>query len=167
MNTKTIFLFGLAGVGKSFLARHIAHTFGYYLYEGDEDITPAMRTAIACKTEFTDSMRDEFFEIMTKKILDLQKQHAHLVIAQGLYRNRHRKYLIKHIPGLQLVWVVASNPVINERIMKREGIAIAPDYAKSIQKNFEEPEMDVIRLHNEGSLSSIEKELELMCHENN
>jgi gluconokinase len=165
LNKRTIFLFGLAGAGKSFLAKHICRKFGYFLYEGDEDITPAMRSAIANKTDFTDEVRDEFFYIMAEKIITLQRVHEYVVIAQGLYRNRHRNYLLQTISGLELVWVHASDELIRERLIKRDGIAITPEYAIAIRKNFEIPCMHVLKVSNDGPVESVESKLELFGDE--
>lgn len=151
----TLFLFGLAGVGKSFLAEHIAKKYAYYLYEGDDDITPDMRNAIAEKRHFTDEMRDEYFRIVADRILELQKKHQNIVVAQGLYKNKHRHYLMSRIPDLQFVWVQASQEKILERLQQRDGIAVSPEYAKKIQANFEVPDMPVMEFLNEGPIVDV------------
>lgn len=155
MNKRTLFLFGLAGVGKSCLAKYVADNFGYYLYEGDEDITPAMRSAIAGNRDFTDQMRDEFFEQMTEKILMLQKEHEYIVVAQGLYKNEHRRFLLEKISSLELLWVTASDAVISQRLLKRDGVSVSPEYAEIIKKNFELPDIEVQKVHNEGELREV------------
>jgi len=140
-NKKTLFLFGLSGVGKSYLANYLAINHGFHSYEADDDLTPAMKEAIQNKTHFTDKMRDEFFELITVKIFELQKSHEKIVVSQGLYKNKHRKYLIQKIPNLELIWVKASNQVLVERIKAQGRSDITLEYAKSISANFEEPEI--------------------------
>lgn len=158
MNKKTLFLFGLAGAGKSHLGKYLSANYGYHQYEGDDDITPAMIHAIESGTHFTDEMRNEFFEIVADKILELQKTHEKIVVSQGLYKNIHRKYLLERIPNLELVWVKASNAVMLERLKERAGVEISEEYAKSIRVNFEEPDMGVIELVNDGDTEGLDLE---------
>ena len=53
-----VFLFGLAGAGKTYCGRLIAEELGYFSYDLDVDCTPQMRAAIAEGRPFTDQMRD-------------------------------------------------------------------------------------------------------------
>jgi gluconokinase len=152
LNKRVIFLFGLVGAGKSYIASQIADTYGYYCHEGDDDLTPSMKEAIEFRLHFTDQMRADFFRILSEKILLLQKKHEYIVVSQGLYKNKHRQFLLETIPNLELVWVTASDSLIYERLMKREGVPVDKDYAKNIRANFENPVMDVHTLVNEGSI---------------
>lgn len=154
-SSKTLFLFGLAGSGKSFLAKKIATQFGYYHYEGDDDFTPAIKQAIATGSQFTDEMRWEFVRLLADRILELQKIHEKLVVSQALYKNIHRKFLLEKVPKLELVWVKASDDLIVERINQRGGAGISLDYVKAIQANFEEPDMKVLELENEYCYSAL------------
>lgn len=148
MNNKTIFLFGLAGSGKSYLANYISKQYGYFHYEGDDDLTMSMKQAIGDGRQFTDVMRAEFFHIIADRILELQKSHEKIVVSQAMYKNIHRNYLLSRIPELKLVWVKASDEVILERIQKRGIKGVDEAYVKAIRANFELPEMEVIEIEN-------------------
>jgi gluconokinase len=152
LNKRVIFLFGLVGVGKSYLARYIADRYGYYCHEGDDDLTSSMKEAIQSRRHFTDQMRSEFFSNLSEKILELQKNHEYIVISQGLYKNKHRQFLIDRIPNLELVWVTASDEVLYQRLVQREGFPVDKNYAENIRANFESPEMNIHTLINEGSV---------------
>jgi len=156
INKKTLFLFGLAGVGKSYLAKYLSAHHGFYQYEGDDDVTPAMRQAIETGQHFTNEMRAEFVGILANKILELQRTHEKIVVSQGLYKNAHRKYLLDNVPNLQLVWVKASDAVMLERIKARGGVEITEEYAKSIRVNFEEPDMEVLEVVNDGDVEGLD-----------
>jgi gluconate kinase len=148
--SKILFLFGLAGSGKSYLANLIAQRFGYFNYEGDDDLTPSMKEAIRLGNSFNDQMRLEFFQVVAARILELSKVHRKIVVSQGLYKNLHRKYLLASIPNLQFVWVRASDDVILKRIRSRGDAGIGEDYVKAIRANFEEPDLSVIQIDNSG-----------------
>jgi gluconokinase len=148
-NITTLFLFGLAGSGKSYLANFIAKEYGYFHYEGDDDLTPSMKQAIKAGAQFTDAMRMEFFQIIGDRILELRKEHDKIVVSQAMYKNIHRNYLLSRFPDLQLVWVKASDEVIMERIQKRGIKGVDEAYVKAIRANFEEPEMNVKEIIND------------------
>lgn len=146
---RVFFLFGLAGSGKSYLANYISKEFGYYHYEGDDDLTPSMKQAIKDGAQFTDEMRMEFFQIIGDRISELRKVHDKIVVSQAMYKNIHRNYLLSRFPDLQLVWVKASDEVIMERIQKRGIKGVDEAYVKAIRANFEEPEMNVKEIIND------------------
>ncbi len=152
LNERTLFLFGLSGVGKSFLTNYLSMNHGFYQYEADDDLTPAMKKAIRDKTHFTEEVRDEFFQIVANRVLELQKVHKRLAVSQAAYKNIHRKYLLERIPNLELVWVQASDKVLVERIRMRDGLGISEDYARIIRANFEDPDMEVLEILNEGDV---------------
>jgi gluconokinase len=145
---KILFLFGLAGSGKSYLANLIAKRYGYFNYEGDDDLTPSMKEAIRLGNSFSDQMRLEFFQVIAARILELSKVYPKIVVSQGLYRNIHRKYLLDSIPNLKLVWVRANDDVVLKRIRSRGVAGIGEDYVRVIRANFEEPDFCVIEIDN-------------------
>jgi adenylylsulfate kinase-like enzyme len=54
-----VFLYGVAGVGKSFCAELLARRLGYKSYDLDQHVTPAMQAAAREGRSFTDEMRDQ------------------------------------------------------------------------------------------------------------
>lgn len=133
-----IFLFGVAGVGKSFAGREISARTGYHHYELDRDLTPAIRAAIANKQPFTDAMRDEFFEVALRRIKEIAKEHPKTIFTQGAYKERHRDFLRRHVPELEFIWIQAPDDLVLERLLRR-GERVSPDYAAVLQRAFEAP----------------------------
>ncbi|HSB94870.1 MAG TPA: hypothetical protein VLC91_00365, partial [Spongiibacteraceae bacterium] len=60
----TLFLFGLAGGGKSYVGNLIGRLAGWRVYDADDDLTDEMKQALAEHRPFTPPMRDRFFEIV-------------------------------------------------------------------------------------------------------
>jgi len=143
-----IFLFGLAGAGKSYLGRIIAERFAYTPYDLDRDLTPTMIAAVAAGKPFTDAMRDEYFEVVIQRIAELASLHPRLVLMQGAYRERHRSRVQREYPEMQFVWIDAPLALIQQRLSMR-GDAISPEYAAVIMKSFEPPPPDAKRLVND------------------
>lgn len=136
---RVIFFFGMSGAGKSYVGDIIgAFNKDCYVYHADEDITDAMEKALKSKRPFTDQMRDEFFAIIATKIRNLIKQYDQVVITQGAYKQKHRDYIAREVPGIEMIWVDASQDIIHERLKQRlEGISI--ESADALVKDFEEP----------------------------
>lgn len=133
-----LFFFGLAGAGKTFCGNLISERLGYYCYDLDVDCTPSMREAIATGTPFTDTMRDEFFGIVSHRIGELKKKHSKVLVMQAAYKERHRALVAAEHPGLALVWVDAPDELITRRLQAR-GDAVSAEYATKIRANFQPP----------------------------
>ena len=190
----TLFVFGLAGAGKSYLGELLQRRAGYYWYEGDQDLTVAMRDYVGRGLPFTEEMRDEFFEQLFQKIIDLQKQHERLVVTQAAYKRRHREQL-QTISNLQCLWVDCSPAVIIKRLSRLrsdrlENISLSKqnsnlarccsvdqehnvdalcrvtvEYARSIWQNFEPPSPSCPKIiNNSGDEELIEQILTLYGH---
>ena len=133
-----IFLFGLSGAGKSYCGKLFASRLGYEFYDLDTDMTPAMRQAISEGRPFTDEIRDEFFEVVCKRIGELRREHRKIVFAQGAYKELHRGKVRFAHPSIEFIWIDAPDDIIVARI-KARGIGVSSAYAASIRAHFEAP----------------------------
>lgn len=136
---KVLFLFGVSGAGKSYVGDIIGEfNKNCYVYHADDDITEEMKTALKNKKPFTDKIRNRFFDLIIAKIKILIHQYEQVVITQGAYKQKHRDLLLKEIPGMELIWVDASQDIIHKRLLHRQnGISIAS--ADALVKDFEAP----------------------------
>lgn len=149
-----ILLFGVAGVGKTYLGATLSAPLSYYHYELDRDLTPAMLLALREGREFTEEIRDEFFQHAVNRIHDILSQYPRVIFTQGAYKERHRAFLRQHVPGLECVWVTAPEAIVQERLRGRGG-AVTGDYAKLIHHNFEKPPSGRVFLND----TSVQEEL--------
>lgn len=145
-------LFGLPGVGKTFVGTIFQEEFGFYFYEGDMAITEEMKQAIQTKTVFTDEMRDVFFEKLIRKIKILHRHYPNLVISQMFIKEKYRQLLLQAIPKAQFFLVTTTETIRESRLLQRTEYPLDPEYARIMCRNFEEPEIryDVIRNNSEG-----------------
>ncbi len=136
---RVIFFFGMSGAGKSYVGDIIGeYNKDSYVYHADEDITEEMVEALRNQEVFTDEMRNAFFFIIVKKIRTLIRQYDQVIITQGAYKKKHRDYLAREIPGIEMVWVDASQDIIHKRLAHRLG-GISVKSADALVKDFEEP----------------------------
>ncbi|MDG5814733.1 AAA family ATPase [Chitinispirillales bacterium ANBcel5] len=133
-----LFFFGLAGAGKSFVGDVAARATGRFLYHADDDLTDEMKKALTEKRRFTDGMRDEYFTIIAKRISELQKTYKTLIVTQGAYKRRNRRFLSSIIEDMEMVWVDADEKLILSRLQARSGILSAESFL-TLKKDFEPP----------------------------
>jgi len=145
------FLFGLSGSGKSYVGDVIADARGWSVYHADDDITPAMRQALAASRPFTDAMRDEYFVLLADRIRARQAQSAPdqpLIVTQGAYKQRSRDYLQEQVPGLAMIWVDAPDALIEQRLGLRAG-GITSQSAAALRQDFEFPPRGALKIVND------------------
>lgn len=133
---RAIFLYGLAGSGKSYCGELLARKFGYRSYDLDQHITDAMREAIREGRPFTDEIRDEFFRLLIDVLGPLLHSEPKIIVMQGAYKERHRSLIKQAFPEIEFVCVTAPVEVISQRLSRR-GDSVGAGYAASIARNFE------------------------------
>lgn len=133
-----VFLFGLAGAGKTYCGKILAERLGYFCYDLDRDITPEMRGAIAERQPFSEKMRDDFFAVVCRRIRELRREHPRVIFMQAAYKERHRELVSSEGEGIQMVWVDAPDELIFQRLNDR-GDQVSAEYASHIRANFEAP----------------------------
>lgn len=138
MEKRLIVFFGKTGAGKNYVAEVFAKEFGFYFYDADLDLTAEMKEAIAVGLVFTDAMRDRYFEVIIEKIQELFGSHTQIVLAQGLFKNKQRRELLKAFPFAEFIWVDAADHFIERRIVERNS-SVTLEYARKINHIFEEP----------------------------
>lgn len=153
-----LFLFGVAGSGKSFVGDLIGEQAGWFVYHADDDITNEMRLALKEKRSFTHAMRDQYFPIIVEKILSLQQDHEHLVITQGVYKQRHRDFLSNKIPNMEMIFIDAPDQLISRRLTNRSD-GIKSTSAAALRLDFEPPIEGIKTIHNDASSERIISQL--------
>jgi len=144
-----IFFYGLAGVGKSYVGDLVGELSGRYVYHADQDITDDMNQAISDDRPFTGDMRDDYFSIISEKIIDLKKAHSQLIVTQATYKQKHRDFLNSIIPNMDLIWVTADIDIIKQRLVKRNN-NVTLTAANRLLQDFEAPSHKAKVIANEG-----------------
>lgn len=156
---KVIYLFGVAGSGKSHIGQLIAKHSDYQAYEADNDLTAEMQVAIQNKQHFTDAMRDRYYQLILSNIKSLLSKHSRLVVMQGTYKQRHRDLLQQALgDDLALVEVSADQKIILDRL-KTRGTLVDPEYANYIAINYQPPTQHTPKIINNSDESDIIRQL--------
>ncbi|MBV1914215.1 MAG: hypothetical protein KUG72_02450 [Pseudomonadales bacterium] len=153
-----IFLFGLSGAGKSYVGNLIGELDDWYVYHADDDLTDEMLLALKEQRPFTESMRDDFFPVVAQRLLALSRKHKRIVVTQGVYKQRHRDYMMTAIPEMEMLCVDASNPFIEQRLGNRaKGISNAS--AEALRRDFELPDRETKVITNQSGPSEVVQQL--------
>src|SRR5579859_4825264 len=130
-------LFGLPGVGKTYVGKVCKEDFDFYFYEGDTDLTDEMKEAIRTKRVFTDEMRDVFFQHLIISLKKITQKHTHLIVSQTFIKEKYRRLLLTAIPEAQFILVTANTFIREARLRKRTDYPLDISYARIMAKNFE------------------------------
>jgi gluconate kinase len=156
-----IILFGLPGTGKTYVGKIFEKYFDYYFYEGDNDLTSEMKTAIKTKTVFTDKMRDEYFTILISKIQNLKSKYQNLVVAQTFIKEKYRINLKEKIPEAKFILIQTKKNIREKRLMKRTSYPLDLEYARKMERNFDEPMINhLIVINDEDGEESIKRQIQ-------
>ncbi|CAA0120920.1 Gluconokinase [BD1-7 clade bacterium] len=154
----SIFLFGLSGSGKSYVGNLISQLAGWHVYHADDDLTDAMLDALEQRKPFTSQMRDDYFDIVIRRINELHSVYDRLVITQAVYKQKHRQLLVDNCGDLEMVCVDANDTIIAERLLRR-GNGCRAESAAVLRKDFESPNREYKMLVNDGNDEKIIRQL--------
>jgi len=119
------FLVGPMGVGKNYMGKQLAANIGCEFVDGDTFISPEMAKKVASFKRLSLKNLDNF---VTKRLIPGIEKHvkrigflSDLVVAQALYRKRHRDLVRKHF-GEDCVFIeIKASLLINlKRLFTRK-----------------------------------------------
>lgn len=163
---RILIFYGRAGAGKSFVGRVCAEEFGFEVYDGDRDLTPEMQRALREHRTFSDDMRIEFTAALSRGIRQWCSESVRkeskvpgIAVCAALFKARDRKKLQLELPSARLVWVRASEPLIEVRLQQRTEHLASSGYAQLVNRGFEPPDPGCDVLDNDGDRGRIIEQL--------
>lgn len=143
-----IIVFGLPASGKTYVGKILQKSYGFFFYDGDNDLTGEMEQAISQKRIFTDNMRDVFFEKLIQSIKKLQNHHTRLAVAQTFIKEHYRTLFLKHFPHAQFILIKTGKAIRESRLAKRKEYALDAQYVQKMSRIFEPPRIPYSTLLN-------------------
>ncbi len=145
---------GVAGSGKSTIARVIARSSGRMLVEGDDFHPPENIRKMSAGVALTDDDRRDWLDRIAHQL------HGHasgVVVSCSALKRAYRDRLRAAAPGLRFVFLDITPEAARERVLARSGSHFFPPSAVANQfATLEDPSAEPGVLRLEGSLPAEE-----------
>lgn len=155
-------LFGLPGAGKTYIGKLLEKYFGYYFYDGDQDMPQQLKDAIVSET-VTDQMRDAFFDRLIASIRGIQNRYQKIVVSQTFIKEKYREQFLTAFPNAQFIYVDADTPLREKRLLIRDSFRLPLEKWQKMSSIFEKPHIrhGILRNNTEGE-EEVKKQLQLL-----
>src|SRR5438105_13908838 len=153
----SLIIMGVAGSGKSVVARAIAVALKKELVEGDDYHTPVSRAKMRAGIALADEDRSEWLDALCR-VLARQQELGGAVLSCSALRRSYRDQLRRAGPGLQFVWLRIDETVALDRVTRRAAEHLFPPTLVSSQFAVLEPptdEPDVLPVDATDPLASV------------
>lgn len=155
---RSLYLFGLAGVGKNHVGDLLGRLFGYHVYHADEDLPADMQEAVAKNELWTQEQVDGFHAIIRRRTRELLDAHPRVVVTQATYFQRYRDLMAEEVPEIEFLWIAADHEVNLRRIRERKDY-VSVEYFEATRHYFETPPPGTKTIVNDGGDEEIVRQL--------
>jgi gluconokinase len=135
-----IVVMGVAGAGKSTLAKVVAKALHWICLEGD-DYHPATNIEKMVRGEALDDQdRTAWLEHLHRRVVELDRQGANAVVACSALKASYRNLLADEVSNMRFVLLHGSEKAIARRLRGRRGHFMPPTLLESQLAALEPPE---------------------------
>ena len=117
---------GVAGCGKTTVAKLFAQKTGAVFYEGDDFHPPEKVTQMSAGIPLTDADRKKWLQALRKIIIAALAKKEFTVLTCSALKAKYRETLAKKNSRVQFVHLTGSPALIAERLKKRRGHFLPP-----------------------------------------
>lgn len=149
---------GVAGSGKTTVAKLFAKKTGAFFYEGDDFHPPENVAKMTAGIPLTDVDRKKWLQALRKIIVTALSKKEFSVLTCSALKTKYRDVLAKKNPRVKFVHLIGSQTLIAERLKKRRGHFMPPSLLAS-QFAILEPPTDALVFSCEQSPKKIVAEL--------
>jgi len=155
----SLIVMGVAGCGKSSLARAVAQALGLPLIEGDDHHSAANRERMAQGIALTDADRKDWLDTLGRL---LQAQPQGVVMTCSALKRAYREQLRAASPGLRFAFLDITPAAAARRVVARPGHFFAASLVDSQFATLESPvgEPGVLRLDAERPLTVLQEQVQ-------
>jgi len=130
---------GVAGCGKSTIARALAGATGGFFIEGDDFHPATNKEKMAAGIPLTDADRWPWFDRLIQEVLVAATRGKPVFLSCSALKKSYRDHLVAALPGLRFVYLQGSFEVIHDRMKSRTGHFMPAALLESQFATLEEP----------------------------
>lgn len=138
-NLKWFVVMGVAGCGKSTIARALAGATGGLFIEGDDFHPAANKEKMAAGIPLTDADRWPWLDRLIQEVRAAATNGKPVFLSCSALKQSYRDHLAAALPGLRFVYLQGSFDVIHERMKSRKGHFMPAALLESQFATLEEP----------------------------
>lgn len=127
-----VFLFGLPGVGKTYIGQLMEQESGACYWDGDEALTDEMKRAVREEQPFTREMTAQLSTTIANKIKELKKNNPLIIVSQAMLRESDRQWFLAEFDDLHFIYVRCEQKQTSMRIAKRDDFVTVSYFEKLI-----------------------------------
>jgi gluconokinase len=135
-----IIVMGVAGAGKSTLAKVLATALDWICLEGDDYHSATKIEKMTRGEALDDHDRAAWLAHLHRRIAELDRQGASAVVACSALKASYRKMLAEDISDMRFVFLCGSEEAIARRLRRRRGHFMPPSLLESQLAALEPPE---------------------------
>lgn len=154
---RAIVVLGVAGSGKTTVARELARHYGHAFLDADDFHSEAARSAMAAGVPLTDSERQPWVDRLAAELREHARAGRSTVLAFSGLRAAHRQRLRDSGVPIRFVFLQAPAHVIAQRLASREGHFMPPELLASQLHALQLPdeEADVVTVESDRPLAEV------------
>jgi gluconokinase len=137
-----LIVMGVAGSGKTTIARALADRIGWVFKDGDVFHPASNVEKMRSGRPLTDEDRWPWLRAIAAEVDRTRDADGHIVIACSALKRIYRETLIGKRTGVRLIYLKGSRDLIIERLRARRGHFMPPELLDSQFATLEEPDSD-------------------------
>jgi gluconokinase len=137
-----IIVLGVAGSGKSTIAKALADANRWQYIDADDFHSPANQAKISHNEPLTDEDRRPWLQTLHTQICHWLEIDRTTVLACSALKRSYRDFLSGNDPAVKFVYLKGSYELIAKRLKEREGHIAKVELLKSQFETLEEPTPD-------------------------
>lgn len=132
-----VFLFGLPGVGKTYIGQLMQRELGVCYWDGDEALTEEMKRAVRNEQSFSRQMTADLTSTIINQIQTLRQTHDFVIVSQAMLREVDRQTFREQFDDIHFIYIrCEADAVITQRITQRADF-VTVSYCDKLMKLFE------------------------------